>query len=386
MMISCSAARFPVLEFAWLSRIPASARTAPGRPRSGGASLPEAPKRPVVRLSDVAKRAQCSAATVSRVLNAPETVNAEARLRVEAAVRDLGYTRNAAARALRSRRSQIIGIILPTLKYSLYADFVEGAQAALARRDHSLLIASSDYSPERELFQARLLAERGIDGLVLIGDQHLPGLVELLDSQDLPSVSTYTSRGGVTHPLIGFDNAAAMAKVIDHLHGLGHRDIAVAAGPRAMNDRVEERIAGATARLQSLGVALRAERILEVPLSVAGGREAVCRLADAGPMPTALVCTSDVLAFGAQIECRARAIPVPGALSVTGFDDLPPSAHMFPALTTIVIPSEEMGRRAAEHLMARLAGQDPPGRVLLAAHLVVRETTAPPAGAGTAPW
>ena len=323
---------------------------------------------------------------MSRVLNAPETVNTEARLRVEAAVRDLGYTRNAAARALRSRRSQIIGIILPTLKYSLYADFVEGAQAALARRDHSLLIASSDHSPERELFQARLLAERGIDGLVLIGDQHLPGLVELLDGQDLPSVSTYTSRGGVTHPLIGFDNAAAMAKVIDHLHGLGHRDIAVAAGPRAMNDRVEERIAGATARLQSLGVALRAERILEVPLSVAGGREAICRLADAGPMPTALVCTSDVLAFGAQIECRARAIPVPGALSVTGFDDLPPSAHMFPALTTIVIPSEEMGRLAAEHLMARLAGQDPPGRVLLAAHLVVRETTAPPAGAGTAPW
>ena len=367
------------MEFAWLSRNSASARTDLIRTRSGDAPLSEPPKRPVVRLSDVAKRAQCSAATVSRVLNAPESVNAEARQRVEAAVRDLGYTRNAAARALRSRRSQIIGIILPTLKYSLYSNFVEGAQAALARRDHSLLIASSDYSPERELFQARLLAERGIDGLVLIGDEHLPGLAALLDGQDLPYVVTYTSRGGVTHPIIGFDNAAAMSKVIDHLHGLGHRDIAVVAGPRAMNDRVQDRIAGATAALQSLGVALPPERILEVPLSVAGGREAVSRLADAGPMPTGVVCTSDVLAYGAQIECRARAIAVPGALSVTGFDDLPPSAHMFPALTTIVIPSEEMGRRAADHLLARLAGEEPPQRVLLPTQLVVRETTAPPA-------
>ena len=332
-----------------------------------------------MRLSDVAKRVQCSAATVSRVLNAPETVNAEARLRVEAAVRDLGYTRNAAARALRSRRSQIIGVILPTLKYSLYADFVEGAQAALARRDHSLLIASSDYSPKRELDQARLLAERGIDGLVLIGDEHLPGLAVLLGGQDLPYVSTYSSRGGVTHPVIGFDNAAAMAKVVDHLYGLGHRDIAVVASARAMNDRVEDRIAGATARLRDLGIALPAARIVEVDLSVAGGREAISRLVDAGPIPTAIVCTSDVLAFGAQIECRVRAIPVPGALSVTGFDDLPPSAHMFPALTTIVIPSEEMGRRAAEHLLARLAGDEPPRRVLLPTRIIVRETTAPPA-------
>ncbi len=186
-----------------------------------------------VRLSDVARAAGCSAATVSRVLNAPETVNREARLRVEEAVRELGYTRNGAARALRSRRSQIVGVVLPTLKQPIYADFIGTLQDGLARQDYALVVTTSDYSLDRELFQARLLVERGIDGLVLIGHTHRPELLDLLRAQELPFLTTYTFRPGADHPMVGFDNFAAMGRVVDHLVGLGHRDFAMLSGSRA---------------------------------------------------------------------------------------------------------------------------------------------------------
>ena len=347
--------------------------------------MSDAAKRPPVRLSDVARAAGCSAATVSRVLNAPETVNRDARLRVEAAVRELGYTRNGAARALRSRRSQTIGVILPTLKQPIYADFIGTLQDRLARQNYALIVTTSDYSLDRELFQARLLVERGIDGLVLIGHTHRPELMDLLRAQELPFLTTYTFETGAGHPMVGFDNAAAMARVVDHLFALGHRRFAMLAGSRTNNDRVEQRIAGAVAALAERGLVLPPERIVEEAFTIEGGRRGVARLLDGarpGERPTALLCTSDVLAYGVLVECRARRVDVPGELSVVGYDSLQSSAHMLPALTSMEIPAEEMARGAAAFLLARLAGQAHPERVEVVPRLVVRDTSAPPPDAG----
>ena len=334
-------------------------------------------KRSPVRLNDVARLAGCSAATVSRVLNTPESVNRAARLRVEAAVDQLGYTRNAAARALRSRRSQVVGVILPTLRQPIYADFVGTLQDELAHRNYALIVTTSDYSLDRELFQARLLVERGIDGLVLVGHTHRPELRDLLRAQDLPFLTTYTFRPGLDHPMVGFDNFAAMGCVVDHLHGLGHRDFAMLAGSRTDNDRVEERIAGAIAALATRGLDLPPERIVEEAPTIEGGRRGLRRLLDAG-RPTALLCTSDVLAYGAIAECRARGLDVPGSLSVAGYDSLQSSAHTVPALTSMEIPADEMARGAAAYILARLAGRSPPAQVEIRPRLMVRDTTAPP--------
>ncbi len=335
-------------------------------------------KRPTVRLSDVAKRAQCSAATVSRVLNAPQSVNAEARLRVEAAVRDLGYMRNGAARALRSRRSQIVGLILPTLKQPIYAGFVETLQETLAQHGHSLLLTTSDYSLDQELFQARLLAERGIDGLVLVGHARRLELYAMLEAQDVAYVTTYTFVPRSRHPVIGFDNRAAIAKVADFLVGLGHRDFAMAVADYRENDRVEERIAGVASALAAHGVTLPPERIMRVGLTMEGGRAALGRLLDSGARPTAVICSCDILAYGVLVEARARGLRVPSDLSVTGFDDLADSSHLHPALTSLAIPADEIGQRAGEYLLARIAGRPHDAQVAIETRLVVRGTTAPP--------
>ena len=148
------------------------------RPRAEAGGEPASAEVPtgVVRLSDLAKRARCSSATVSRVLNTPETVNPEARLRVEAAVRELGYTRDPAARALRSRRTRTIGVIVPTLRQPTYATFIGSLQDALSERGRSLIVTTHEFSLDREAAQAQILAERGIDGLVLVGHTHRPEL------------------------------------------------------------------------------------------------------------------------------------------------------------------------------------------------------------------
>lgn len=370
------------------SAVPRTRRFAEPAPVHEPPVLSDTAKRPPVRLQDVARAAGCSAATVSRVLNAPETVNREARLRVEAAVRELGYTRNAAARALRSRRSQTVGVILPTLKQPIYADFIGTLQDRLARQDYALIVTTSDYSLDRELFQARLLVERGIDGLVLIGHTHRPELLALLRAQELPFLTTYTFHPGADHPMVGFDNFSAMGRVVDHLFGLGHRDFAMLAGSRLNNDRVEQRIAGAIAALARRGIALPPWRIVEEAFTIEGGRRGLARVLDAPEArapgqarPTALLCTSDVLAYGALVECRAREVDVPDALSIVGYDSLQSSAHTLPALTSMEIPAEEMARRAAAYLLARLAGRSHPEQVEVVPRLVVRGTTAPPRAA-----
>src|SRR4051812_10193709 len=125
-----------------------------------------------VRLSEVAKLAGCSTATVSRTLNNPDLVNVEIRSRVDEAIRTLGYMRNGAARALRSRRSFTIGVVIPTLDHAIYAGLVGALQSTMSDAGYSTLITTSDFRIGQELKRARLLVERGIDGLVLVGHLH----------------------------------------------------------------------------------------------------------------------------------------------------------------------------------------------------------------------
>jgi LacI family transcriptional regulator len=334
--------------------------------------------RPTVRLNDVAARAGCSPATASRVLNRPDSVNPEARMRVEAAIRELGYLRNAPARALRSRQTRIVGTIIPTLNSAIYAQLVEALQRCLGEHGYSLLVTTSEFILDQELSQGRILVERGVEGLVLVGDLHRDALFELFDSHSLPYVTTYTYNPISQHPSIGFDNKAAMGRIVAFLLDLGHRDFAMISGVRKDNDRVAERVEGAIKTLRARGIVLAADRIVEESYSIEGGRAALRRIFEAGHRPTAVICGSDVLAFGALSECASRGFQVPQDMSVTGFDNLDFAAFLNPPLTTLEVPAAEMGRRAGDYILARLRGGSPDRHVPLETNLILRSTAAPP--------
>jgi LacI family transcriptional regulator len=331
-----------------------------------------------VRLADVARQADVSTTTASRVFITPDKVRPEIIYRVRAVADKLGYVPNSAARALRSRRTRMIGAIIPTLSHSIYATEVEAIQKTLHASGYSLVITTSDYRLDKEYEQARILMERGIEGLVLVGDEHDPRLYRLIKDQGVPYINTYVYEPDARHACVGFDNRLAAKKITNHLLDLGHTRIAMIAGISAHNDRARERIEGVQEALQNRGLTLADRLLTEKPYDIASGRQALRYLWSANPKPTAIVCGSDVLAFGALAECVSLQIIVPRQLSIVGFDNLEFAGHLTPALTTLQVPAEEMGERAASFLVRQLSSKQEVEYIELESNLILRETTCPP--------
>lgn len=331
-----------------------------------------------VSLKDVAHAAGVSVATASRALSEPDKVQRDTRESIRVVANRLGYVPNSAARALRSRRTRLIGTILPTLDYAIYNNQIAALQRTLSESGYSLLVTSSGYDHQEELRQARTLVERGVEGLVLIGGRHHPDLEAMLREQKIPAINTYIYSRGSSRSCIGFDNKAVVAKVINHLTDLGHTRIAMVAGITQDNDRAGGRVIGVRDALKAKGLTLPDRYLVEAPYTIAAGREALRSLLATQPHPTAIFCASDVLAFGVVMECISQGITIPDQLSVVGFDNLEFCAHLCPGLTTIEVPAVGMGTGAAHHLIARLSGKDQLEYTELEANLILRGTTAPP--------
>ncbi len=328
-------------------------------------------------LDDVARRAGVSTATVSRCLSTPDKVRPQLRGRVQEAIRAIGYRPHGAARALASRRTNTIGAVIPTLDNAIFAKVAQTLQEVLDTKSRTLLLASSDYRPEREQSQIENLIVRGIDGIMLTGEQRDPAIYNLLQKRGIRYVNTYIHHPLSPHPTIGFDNVAAMEKLVGYLCDLGHRSFAMIGGFTAGNDRAAERIRGTREALMRRLVDLPRERVFERPYTVSAGREAFRRLRCAEGPPTAIVCGNDVLAIGALMEAIAMGLTVPEDVSITGFDDLDLAREIAPGLTTIHAPLVEMGHLAADYLVADDLGAEPVRHIELPAELVVRGSTGP---------
>lgn len=343
-------------------------------------SVPElmSDKREKAKLDDVARVAGVSLATASRALSAPHLLKPATLARVQDAARLLGYMPHGAARALASRRTHTIGAVIPTLDNAIFANSTQALQRELGERNYQLLLGSHEYDPDREVQVTRALLERGVDGLVLVGTDHSPELHQLLVGFGSPYVLTWSLDESGHHDCVGFNNREVGARVAQYLYNLGHREFAVISGFTAHNDRARDRIIGVREALGACGIALRPQRVVETSFSVQSGREALRAMLQPAAKPSAVICGNDILAQGALIESHALGVDVPSALSITGVDDMELSAHMFSGLTTVRIPTAEIGRRAAQHILACLNGEKAETRTELAVDLVVRGSTAPP--------
>jgi len=329
-----------------------------------------------IKLSDVARLAECSTGTASRALSRPDMVSKEVIKRVQEAVEKLGYTPNNAAKSLRLRHTNIIGVVIPTIDHSIFAQAVSALENRLYQLGYSLLVTTSEFDFKRELQKTQLLVERGSEAVVLVGRMHDPKLYEFLAARRIPYINTYAYRPSEGHPFIGFDNAKATRQITEHLLTLGHTDIGVISGMTKDNDRATDRVAGVKEAYRARGKELPAERITEQPLTIDGGRDGLRYLLSRDKPPTAVVCGSDILAFGALSECTARGLRVPEEISIVGFDDHEMAAHL--RLTTMQVPAVEMGQRAADYLVAKLQDRPVVDHVELEVRLIARGTAAPP--------
>ena len=324
-----------------------------------------------VRQSDVARHAGVSTATVSRVLNGSPLVRGEVRARVEVSIAALGYLPHAGARSLARRRSGTLGAVVPTLENAIFAAGLNAFEAEAREAGYGLVISVSNYDPAQEVAAIRQMVARGVEGLLLVGNDRAEEARDLLAAAGTSHACAWAYDEDAAGPNVGFDNATAMAKVADHLVGLGRRRIAMLAGVQEGNDRARARLEGLQARLDAHGLAPVA--VAETRYSIGRAKEAARSLIAA--RPDSLVCGNDVIAYGVLSAARGAGLSVPDDLAVTGFDDLPLSAEIAPALTTVHVPARRMGRRAATALIAAAAGGPRVTPTRLETHLVVRATT-----------
>lgn len=332
---------------------------------------------PVPTLEDVAQSAGVSTATVSRCLNAPDRVTKSTRDRVMAAVEQLGYSPNFGARALAAKRTNTFGAIIPTMDNAIFARGLQAFQEELGRHGVTLLVASSSYSPTLEQDQIRALVTRGADALLLIGHDRTPQSYAFLQQRQIPYVVAWVYDETVDRVSIGFDNRKAMQALAEQVIALGHRRIGYITAQRSDNDRARARFDGLCDAMRANG--MDADRLLvqETPYTIANGGQAFARLMQETPRPTAVMCANDVLAVGALTTARSMGIDVPGAVSITGFDDIEIAQIVTPALSTVHVPHREMGRRAAQMLLDMRSGADHGVSVALDVSIEWRDSLGP---------
>lgn len=279
---------------------------------------------------------------------------------------------------LASRSSGTVGIVVPTIDTAIFSRAIQALQTRLAEAGVGLLVASHEYDVAAEAGAVRSLLEHGIDGIVLVGTEHTKDVWALLDRASIPSLLTWSLKRG--RDCIGFDNHAAGRLAAEHLLSLGHRRLGMISGTLTYNDRAKSRLAGVHAALAAAGLPLPPEGISEQPISLGGGRAGFAALRSVAEPPTAIIGGNDLLATGALFEAQSRGLVVPRDVSIMGFDNLELAANVSPGLTTIHLPTAELGRLAAERLLARLGSDDRPRMVKLPVELVVRASTTSPGG------
>lgn len=306
-------------------------------------------------IRDVSIQAGVSPATVSRVFNAPETVRPELRERVQAAAAALGYRPNVSARSLRTQRTRALGVVLPTLLNPVFAECLQGIAQAASAAGYSIVPFTTDYKLAHEAHAANLLLARGVDALILcVANAARSTVLSRLQSANAPYVLVYNRHA--RHPCVSVDGRAAVTALVARLQALGHRHILMVSGALASSDRAQQRHQG---YLDGMAAADLKPQLLEVPF-MAGATERVAEYLAARRVipqaPTAVVCSNDLLAIRCMRAAHLAGLRLPDDLSVAGFDGIGLGEELTPALSTIVQPSAEIGRRSVELLVQALAG------------------------------
>jgi len=320
----------------------------------GGQSVP--------KLSDVARLAGVSTATVSRCLNTPDQVVARTREKVLSAVHELGYAPNFSARSLAAKRTNTIGAVIPTMENAIFARGIQAFQEELGRHGKTLLIASSGYQEALEAEQIRNLVARGADAILLIGYHRAPELYTFLERRGVPYLIAWSFDDARRVAAIGFDNKLGMFALAKKVVDFGHRNIAVISAPTAANDRARDRVDGVRQAIREAGLDADDLRIVETPYGIETGAQAFRDTMQEAPETTAVICGNDVLAIGAMRAAKTMGLRVPEDVSITGFDDIELATLADPELTTVHVPHREMGRRAATMLIDLLNGIPPEDR------------------------
>lgn len=332
----------------------------------------------MANIKDVAQHAEVSVTTVSHVVNGTRFVSEIARQRVEEAVRQLGYVPSAVARSLKHNTTRTFGMVIPNNSNPYFAEIIRGVEDRCFAAGYNVILCNSNDDPERQAAYLRVLAEKRVDGLVLVAS----GSDSVVQA----------SLGDIKTPLVLLDREVTGMAICDlvevnhtvggeiatrHLLELGHPRVACISGPPGLSPSSQRR-AGWKQALEQGRVERKESDLARGDFTARGGYLAMQVLLRRKPRPAAVFVCNDLMAFGALNAAREAGIRVPEQLSIVGFDDIELAAFSAPPLTTVVQPKLQIGTLAAELLLERVeANRTDARRVILDPQLKVRDSTAP---------
>ncbi|HEY3742003.1 MAG TPA: LacI family DNA-binding transcriptional regulator [Bryobacteraceae bacterium] len=334
-----------------------------------------------MNLQQVAKRAGVSTATVSRVLNNQELVRGKTRDRVLQAIEELKYHPNVHARSLAEGKSRTVGVILSNFENPFFFDIYKTVETYARGRGYDIVVANTDYKPDRLASCVRSMLGRRLAGLALIVSETPDNVIEELQGYPAMPVVLYDAgKTGGNLLSIRVNYRRGIERVVEYLYGIGHRKFGFVGHHGALGPLSDRRDALMRAVASKEGKA--AAKGIEVHVatdsdSLEGGRFAARQLLVSGHQPTAIVCVNDLMAVGVLRELRDRNLRVPRDISVTGFDNIKLSEFCYPPLTTAHVPREQIGQIVCRGLIPR--EDEPPIEhdVLIDPELVLRDSTGP---------
>lgn len=341
--------------------------------------MPKDDKKPrAATIFDIAREAGVSYSTVSRTLNGYEFVKASTRERVLRAAEKLGYVPNQQARSLAGGRSNLIGILVPTLGNSYVTEIIHGIDEALAESDYNLILYTTRRHQGKESTYVSSIINGAADGLLLVVPLISTSYLDVLRQQEFPFVLIDQIDRAQQSPVVKSDNRQGAYKATEYLINMGHERIGFITGLAGLHSAVE-RFEGYKAALRDYGISLREEYIVGGDFRMRVGYMAAQKLLALAEPPTAIFSANDLSALGAMEAVRDQGLHIPGDISVVGFDDIPPASTAYPKLTTVQQPLNDMGHVAVKMLLERL--ENPllePRDVVLRTQLVIRDSCQSP--------
>lgn len=325
------------------------------------------------RLREVADHAGVSFITAWRALNAPELVADKTVARVKASAEEIGYVANTVARSLVSSKSGVIGVIVPTLDDSIFADTVQGVSDTLTGTGREILIGLSSYSETEEEDLVKAFLGRQVDGLIVTGGTHTAATRNFLLKSEIPVVEVWDLPSDPIDMVVGFSNYRLAFDATQRLLDAGYRRPAFVTPSH--RSRGIERERGYRDCLEKNGLTLRPELSLRSEPTLAGGADAIRTLLSMSEPPDAIFFNGDTMAIGALLESQGTALSVPGDVALMGVHDLDISARVQPPLSTVRVPRYRMGELAAKALIHRFSDPDFTTRENVGFEIVMRETT-----------
>ena len=331
----------------------------------------------MANIKDVALHAGVSVTTVSHVVNGTRFVSETARQRVEEAVRELGYVPSAVARSLKHNTTRTFGMIIPNNSNPYFAEIIRGVEDRCFAAGYNVILCNSNDDPERQAGYLRVLAEKRIDGLVLVVTGSDAIARATLGGINMPLVVLDREVSGVSGDLVEVNHVLGSQMATRYLLELGHPRVACISGPPGLSPSSQRR-AGWKDALEKAGVERTESDLARGDFTARGGYLAMQALLKRRPRPTAVFACNDLMAFGALTAAREAGIDVPQQLSIVGFDDIDLAAFSAPPLTTVAQPKQQIGTVAAELLLDRVGNARADNRqMILDPELRVRASTAP---------